>query len=81
MVFRMLTTLHNYCCCLIPEHFHHSRKKPRGVPVVAQWSKNLTRNYEVEGLIPGLAQWVKDPVIYELWLQMRLGSRVAVALV
>ena len=21
---------------------------------------NLTRNFEVEGLIPGLAQWVKD---------------------
>ena len=27
-----------------------------GVPVVAQWLKNLTRNHEVAGL----AQWVKD---------------------
>ena len=26
-----------------------------GVPVVAQWLANLTRNHEVEGLIPGLA--------------------------
>ena len=26
---------------------------------------NLTRYHEVEGLIPGLAQWVKDPVL--LW--------------
>ena len=24
---------------------------------------NLTRNHKVEGLIPGLAQWVKDPVL------------------
>ena len=28
-----------------------------------QWLMNLTRNYEVVGLIPGLAQWVKDPVL------------------
>ena len=24
---------------------------------------NLTRNHEVLGLTPGLAQWVKDPVL------------------
>ena len=31
-----------------------------GVPVVAQWLTNLTRNNEVMGSIPGVAQRVKD---------------------
>ena len=31
-----------------------------GVPVVAQWLTNPTRNNEVAGLIPGLAEWVTD---------------------
>ena len=37
------------------------KKKKAGAPVVAQWLANLTRNHEVSHLIPGLAQWVKDP--------------------
>ena len=35
------------------------KKKKIGVPIVVQWLTNLTRNHEVAGLIPGLAQRVK----------------------
>ena len=32
-------------------------KCPGAVPIVAQWLTNSTRNHEVAGSIPGLAQW------------------------
>ena len=39
-----------------------NKKKTSRVPFVAQQLTNLIRMHEVVGLMPGLAQWVKDPV-------------------
>ena len=43
--------------------FSHHQKVVRGVPVMAQWLMNPTRNHEVAGSIPGLAQWVNNPAL------------------
>ena len=55
------------------------------VPVMAQWLTNLTSNHEVEGLIPVLTQWVKDPALWRaavqvagLWLWCRWVARALI---
>jgi len=30
---------------------------------MAQWLRNPTRNHEVVGSVPALAQWVNDPAL------------------
>ena len=58
-----------------------SEGKDVGVPVMAQWLTNPTRNHEVVGSVPALPQ-LRIRRCRELWCrsQTRLGSRIAVAL-
>ena len=39
------------------------KRQNTGVPVVGQWLTNPTRNHEVAGSVPALAQWVNDPAL------------------
>ena len=36
------------------------KSRDSGVPIVAQWLTDPTKNHEVAGSIPALDQWVKD---------------------
>ena len=46
-----------------PKRETHLKSLVAGVPVLAQWLTNPTRNHEVAGSVPALAQWVNDPAL------------------
>ena len=39
------------------------KKMEREVPIMAQWVTNPSSIHENMGLVPGLAQWVKYPML------------------
>ena len=39
------------------------KNTPLGIPIMARWLTNTTSIHEDSDLIPGLDQWVKDPVL------------------
>ena len=57
----ILQLIKKICPIHTMEYYLVKKKKQRiGVPVMAQWLTNPTRNHEVADWIPGLTQWVKD---------------------
>ena len=66
--------------CIEKVKFNFTNKNAlSGIPIVAQWVQSPNSVCEVAGSIPGLTQWVKDPVLPHHRSQMLLGSVVVVA--
>ena len=67
--------------CKIPRE-KNLIKKNKGVPIVAQWLTNLTRNHGLQLWSLALLSGLRIQCCCELWYrsQTRLGSQVAVAL-
>ena len=57
-LFRKQTLYLNY---FSQEKENQQEKCLEGIPVMAQWLTNLTRNRKVASSVPGLVEWVKDP--------------------
>ena len=53
-----------YCLCGQKEKkYTKKREHEIGVPIMTQWLTTPTRNHEVSGSIPALAQWVNYPAL------------------
>ena len=59
----LLVPIHSSAFLPLDNTFLGNKEIVTGVPAVAQWLTNPTRNHEVAGSVPGLAQRIKDPVL------------------